>query len=106
MIDPTRASAETILLLDPKARAGRTGHRFRVNEARKLRADTRHILGTSREDTPTVVDLLAAAKRISALLYDATEGEAQLAVRLGEKGEHEHYSPAIVLSTLLDHAER
>ncbi len=92
---------EPILLLDPNAQAGRTGHRFTVKQARELRADTRHILGTSRADTPDVADLLAAAKRISALLYDATKGDAQLMVELGGG----HHSPTLVLSALI-RAER
>jgi hypothetical protein len=84
-----------ILLLDPHARAGRTRHRFNVTQAKALRAETRHILGTSREDTPTTEDLLEAARRLGALLYDATEGDAKLVVELGG----EHHSPSIVLGS-------
>lgn len=87
---------ESILLLDPYAQSGRTGHRFNVKRARELRSEARGHLGTTREDTPSVIQLLAAAKRISALLYDATEGDAQLMVALGD----EFHSPGVVLSTL------
>ena len=86
-----------ILLLDPNARAGRTRHRFSVKTARSVRAEARHRLGTTREDLPTTLELIAAAKALSALLFDATEGNAKLTVEL----DGEHYPPAAVLSTLL-----
>lgn len=89
-------TAGLILLLDPSARAGRTGHRFRVTEAKSVRSDARHHLGNSRQDLPTTRDLLRAAKCLSALLYDATNGDAKIVVEL----DGQHVSPAVVLSTL------
>jgi len=85
-----------ILLLDPSARAGRTGHRFKVTEAKDVRMSARWALGNSRDDLPTTLDLLDAARAISALLFDATEGDARLMVELGG----EHHSPSVVASTL------
>ncbi len=89
--------SDSILLLDPSARAGRTKHRLNVTDAKRLRMEARSWLGNSRADTPDVVALLAAAKRINALLFDATEGEARLVVELGG----ERYPAGAVLSTLL-----
>lgn len=91
-----------ILLLDPHARAGRTGHRLRVQEAKRLRMDARHALGASHSDTPDVETLLAAAAAISTMLHDASEGDARLLVRLGKgtDADREYYPPAAVLSTL------
>lgn len=88
-------TAGFILLLDPTTRAGRTGHRFKVNEAKAVRSDARHHLGNSREDLPTTRDLLRAAKCLSALLSDATNGDAQIMVEI----DGENVSPASVLST-------
>jgi hypothetical protein len=90
-------NAEGILLLDPNARAGRTGHRFSVKTAKSVRMEARHRLGNSREDLPSTLDILAAAKCLSALLYDATEGDARLMVEL----DGEYITPAAVLSTLV-----
>lgn len=90
-------SADTILLLDPNAQAGRTKHRLNVKQARTLRGFVRDALGNTKQDTPNVAEILTAAKALSALLYDATEGDAKLMVDLGG----EHHSPAIVLSTLV-----
>lgn len=87
-------SESPILLLNPNARAGRTGHR--VKDARRARMIARDALGDSRDDTPTTVEILRAAKALSALLYDATEGAAELMVDLGD----EVHSPAVVLATL------
>lgn len=92
----TSTAENLVLLLDPYARAGRTGHRFRVKDAKRVRSEARDFLGNSRADAPSTSEILAAAKRLSALLYDATEGDAKLMVELGG----EHHSPAIVLSTL------
>ena len=86
-----------ILLLDPSSRAGRTGRCLKVKDAKRLRMEARHLLGTSHEDTPDVRDLLRAACRVSALLYDATEGDAKLSV---EMSDGEHWHPAEVLGTL------
>jgi hypothetical protein len=97
---PDQQADPLILLLDPHAQPGRTGYRFRVQEAKRLRMDARDQLGNSRADTPEVTHLLRAAKIISALLFDATEGDAQLMVRLGKGDEIEHHAPAVVLSTL------
>lgn len=78
---------DTILLLDPTARAGRTGHRMRVVDAKRTRMDAREWLGNSRDDLPTVQALLLAARSISRLLEDATTGDvAELTVFIG--GEH------------------
>lgn len=95
-------SDSLILLLDPGARAGRTGHTFKVKDAKRVRMIARHALGNSRDDTPTTVDLLRAAKAISALLYDATDGDARLLVQLGKNtaADREFHHPAVVLSTL------
>lgn len=87
-----------ILLLDPHARAGRTGKRLRVKDAKDARMSARHALGASRDDTPTTRDILRAAAELNRLLFDATDGDAILAVRL--KGEDKPVSPAFVLSTL------
>lgn len=97
------ASADTtqgamILLLDPNARAGRTGKRLTVKAAKDARMSARHALGASRDDTPTTKAILHAAAELNRLLFDATDGDAILAVRL--KGEDEPVSPAVVLSTL------
>lgn len=98
---PPSASRTTdgdlVLLLDPSARAGRTGYRFRVKDAKRVRNEARELLGVSRADGPTTVEILRAAKCLSALLFDATEGDAKLMVELG--GAHVH--PALVLSTLV-----
>lgn len=88
---------DLILLLDVTSRAGRTGHRFKVRQAKELRMQARDLLGNSRADTPSVAALLGAAQRISALLFDATEGDAKLMVELGG----EHHPPGLVLSTAL-----
>jgi hypothetical protein len=93
---PTEQPDELILLLDPNTRAGRTGHRFRVKDAQRVRSEARYMLGTSKDDGPTTTDILAAAKCLSALLFDATEGDAKLMVELGGQ----HVSPGVVLSTL------
>lgn len=71
------------MVLDMSARAGRTRYRLRVKDARELRMSARHQLGNSREDVPTVADLLRAAKMIDRMLYDATRGDARLAVAIG-----------------------
>jgi hypothetical protein len=86
----------SLLLLDPAARAGRTGHRLTVKLAKELRAEARYWLGTTREDAPSVAELLHASKRISALLYDATQGDARLMLDL----DGEMYPPAVALSTI------
>jgi hypothetical protein len=91
------ATGHLVLLLDPSARAGRTGYRLRVKDARTHRAQARDALGVGRDDTPTTVDLLRAAAHLSKLLHDATGGDARLVVELGG----EHVSPAVVLSTLV-----
>jgi hypothetical protein len=92
---------DLILLLDPYAQAGRTGHRLRVVEAKRMRMDARDQLGNSRADTPNVLELLRAAKILSALLHDATEGDAQLVVRLGKGESAELHAPGVVLSTIV-----
>lgn len=93
-------NGEMILLLDPGARAGRTGYRLKVRDAQRARAEVRNALGTTRENTPSTVQLLRAAKAISALLFDATEGDARLVVQLGKGDDVEMHSPATVLGTL------
>jgi hypothetical protein len=86
------------LLLDPHARAGRTGYQLSVKTARSYRSEIRHRAGTTREDLPTTLELLAAAKALSVLLYDATEGDARLMVQMSDG---EFYRPALVISSLL-----
>lgn len=66
--------------IDPHAQAGRTGRQMRVKDARDARARARRALGTSSDDTPTVVELLAAASYVSAMLFDATDGDLRLVV--------------------------
>lgn len=88
---------EMILLLDPYARAGRTGHRLRVADAKRLRAQARDWLGTSRENTPTAQQITLAALELSKLLNDATEGDARIMVRLGKGDDAEYATPADVL---------
>lgn len=90
---------DMLLLLDPSAQAGRTGFRLNVKTAKRARAIARDELGVTSADTPDVRDLLRAAKAISALLFDATEGDARLMVQLGKDEGAETYSPAIVLGT-------
>jgi hypothetical protein len=91
------ATGDLVLLLDPSARAGRTGHRLRVKDARTHRAQARHALGVGRDELPTTVEILRAAGHLSRLLADATEGDAKLVVELGG----ECVSPTVVLSTLV-----
>lgn len=87
-----------MLLLDLTQRPGRTGHRLRVGDAKAFRGRIRHLMGTSREDTPTTREILAAASLLSKLLNDATEGDARrLLVELAD-GEAVH--PAALLQTL------
>lgn len=85
-----------ILLLDPYAQAGRTGHRLKVGDAKGLRNGARDALGNTRADTPSTLEILDAARHLSALLFDATEGDAKLMVELGG----ELHSPAAVRSSL------
>jgi hypothetical protein len=93
---PAADPADSILLLDPSTRAGRTGYRFRVKDAQRVRNEAREVLGISRDDGPTTADIPRAAKCLSALLYDATNGDAKITIELGGQ----HVSPAAVLSTL------
>lgn len=86
-----------ILLLDPRARAGRTGYRLKVKDARRVRMLAREALGNSREDTPSTLEILRAAKYLNALLFDATNGDAKIAIQLGDQ----HIAPGAVLSTLV-----
>jgi hypothetical protein len=84
-------------IVDLSAQAGRTGHRLRVTEAKRLRMDARHVLGNSREDPPNVAELLRAAALLGKLLHDATEGECTIAV----SSRHcEPLHPGVLLSTL------
>lgn len=86
-----------ILLLDPNARAGRTGYRLKVKDAKRQAQTARGALGNSHSDTPTTVEILRAAKCLSTLLFDATEGDAKITIEL----DGQHIAPALVLSTLL-----
>lgn len=100
------ASSDTpmILLLEPNARSGRTGKKLTVKDAQATRMRIRHALGTSRDETPTTRDIMRAAADLNRLLFDATNGDAILAVRL--KGEDEPVSPAKVLATFIGLPER
>jgi hypothetical protein len=91
-------SCSLIPLLDPNARAGRTGHRLKVKDARDLRMRARHLLGNSREDTPTTREIIQAARHLSALLHDATEGDASLLIQVKAGDDVETHHPATVIS--------
>jgi hypothetical protein len=97
MAIPDDLSAQ-ILLLDPRTRAGRTGHRLRVKDAREYRAIVRDMMGNSRDDTPSTLAILRAATYLSKLLDDATNGGARIRVGIG----NEAYLPGAVHSTLVD----
>lgn len=94
------STTANLILLDPYAKAGRTGYRLKVKDARHRRADVRNNLGTSNEDTPTTAAILRAAVSLSVLLFDATEGDARLMVQLkdGDVGV-QLARPAQVLQT-------
>ncbi len=84
--------------LDPHARAGRAG-RMTVANARSHRAEVRYRVGrVSRDDLPTTEDILKAALHLSALLRDATEGDARLLVSFNADGSS--MPPAVVLQEL------
>lgn len=99
-------------MIELDTRAGRTHHRLQVTEAKSKRANARHQLGTSRKDAPNVAELLRAAADIAALLYDATRGEAGLAVMIKPHALEENnlgslphapvIHPNVLLSTLRD----
>jgi hypothetical protein len=103
LVRTTTAPPPMVLLLDPAKRAGRTGHRLKVKDAKFIRGVARSALGASRDDGPRVADILLAAKALSALLFDATNGDAKLMVDLGGAS----VPPAVVIATLseqLSHA--
>lgn len=94
---PAFTVTREIPLLDPSSRAGRTGYRLKVKDAKNYRSEARSLLGNSRDDVPTVEDLLRTASYVSRMLYDATEGEAKLSVNFKADGSHHH--PSLVLGT-------
>jgi hypothetical protein len=92
--------SELIPLLDPNGRPGRTRFRLSVTAAKDYRAQIRRILGTSRDDTPTTYEIIRAARHLSSLLHDSTEGEASLLVRIQCGDDVETHHPAVIISTL------
>lgn len=81
--------------INPRAQAGRTGHRLKVQDAKRLRMDVRNGLGGSREDPPNVAALLRAACQLRELLLDASAGELVLTVIAD--GEQTHPRDALIV---------